>query len=242
MENITEILKTHDYDFLRDNPMFGSNIMMLAVSGSRSYDTATDTLDLDIRGVSLDLADDMLMLAKSRNISHKHTDTHIFQFNSFLDLLTKGQPNTIELFGLKDEHYLYRNDVWKMLEDKKEIFLSQHILHRIKGYADSEFGKYKNIEDEHKRHKSQMHIIRLYAFGIEIASGNIITYREKEHDLLMDIRNGKFDDTTYDALVNEWKAKLIDAEAHTILPYDPNVEEINTLRKKINKRIICNCV
>ena len=119
MENITEILKTHDYDFLRDNPMFGSNIMMLAVSGSRSYDTATDTSDLDIRGVSLDLADDMLMLTKSRN-----TDTHIFQFNSFLDLLTKGQPNTIELFGLKDEHYLYRNDVWKMLEDKKEIFLS----------------------------------------------------------------------------------------------------------------------
>ena len=148
MENITEILKTHDYDFLRDNPMFGSNIMMLAVSGSRSYGTATDTSDLDIRGVSFDLADDMLMLAKSRNISHKHTDTHIFQFNSFLDLLTKGQPNTIELFGLKDEHYLYRNDVWKMLEDKKEIFLSQHILHRVKGYADSEFGKYKNIEDE----------------------------------------------------------------------------------------------
>lgn len=84
MENITKILKTHDYDFLRDNPMFGSNIMMLAVSGSRSYGTATDTSDLDIRGVSLDLADDMLMLAKSRNIAHKHTDTHIFQFNSFL--------------------------------------------------------------------------------------------------------------------------------------------------------------
>lgn len=242
MENITEILKTRNYDFLRDNPMFGSNIMMLAVSGSRSYGTATDTSDLDIRGVSLDLADDMLMLAKSRNISHKHTDIHIFQFNSFLDLLTKGQPNTIELFGLKDEHYLYRNDVWKMLEDKKEIFLSQHILHRVKGYADSEFGKYKNIEDEKKRHKSQMHIIRLYAFGIEIAQGNIITYREKEHDLLMDIRNGKFDDTTYDALANEWKSKLLDAEAHTILPNDPNVKEIDEIRKKINKRIICNCV
>lgn len=87
-----------------------------------------------------------------------------------------------------------------------------------------------------------MHIIRLYAFGIEIAQGNIITYREKEHDLLMDICNGKFDDTTYDALANEWKIKLLDAEAHTILPNDPNVKEIDEIRKKINKRIICNCV
>ena len=242
MEEIKKKLLTSEYDFLRTDSLFGNNIIMLCVSGSWSYGTNTSTSDLDIRGVSLDLADDLLCFHGSKNISDTGTDTQIFQFNSFLDLLTKGQPNQIELFGLKPEHYLYTTPVWNELYANREIFLSQHIIHRIKGYADGEFQHYPKIQDEKKRWKSQMHIIRLYAFGIEVANGHIQTFREKEHNLLMDIRNGKYSNQEYQDIVKEWKEKLLDAEEHTHLPLEPNMEKIEELRKKVNKRIICNCI
>lgn len=38
-----------------------------------------------------------------------------------------------------------------------------------------------------------MHLIRLYLIGKDLnATGQIITYREKEHDMLMSIRNGEY--------------------------------------------------
>ena len=61
----------------------------------------------------------------------------------------------------------------------------------------NKIGKRNKHAIEHdKIGKHMMHLIRLYMMCIDILEKEeIITYREAEHDLLMDIRNGKFIDS-----------------------------------------------
>ena len=59
----------------------------------------------------------------------------------------------------------------------------------------SSFGKIEDRSKKDELHlaKHMMHLLRLYITGTDLLTkGEIITYREKEHDLLMDIRNSKY--------------------------------------------------
>ena len=88
-----------------------------------------------------------------------------------------------------------------------------------------------------------MHLIRLYMMGEDIlSSGEIITYREKEHDLLMSIRNGDYlesDGVTptveFEKLLDEHKNRFDKAAETTLLPDFPDYDGINELQKNIFK-------
>jgi len=62
----------------------------------------------------------------------------------------------------------------------------------VKEYAKIGARNRKAIE-RGKLSKHMMHLVRLYLMCFDILEkGEIITYRAKEHDFLMDIRNGKY--------------------------------------------------
>lgn len=92
--------------------------------------------------------------------------------------------------------------------------------------------------------KHMMHLVRLYLMCLDILEkGEIITYREKDHDLLMDIRNGKYLDDNdqpvpafYD-MVNDLEHSLEYWKAHTSLPDAPNMKTINDLLYTANSEI-----
>lgn len=72
----------------------------------------------------------------------------------------------------------------------------------------------------------------------------IITYREKEHDLLMDIRLGKYldsDDKPNSAffdIVHEYEKKFDYAKNNTELLEEPDMDKINDFVMSINERIV----
>ena len=76
------------------------------------------------------------------------------------------------------------------LRDYKTMWAEMHNI--VKSYA--KIGKRNEKAIEHnKLGKHMMHLIRLYMMCLDILENEkIVTYREKEHDLLMDIRNGKY--------------------------------------------------
>ena len=92
--------------------------------------------------------------------------------------------------------------------------------------------------------KHMMHLVRLYLMCLDILEkGEIITYREKDHDLLMDIRNGKYLDDNdqpvpafYD-MVNDLEHSLEYWKAHTSLPDAPDMKMINSLLYTANSEI-----
>jgi len=102
-------------------------------------------------------------------------------------------------------------------------------------------GKRNKKDDEHMC-KHMMHLIRLYHMGIEILkTGEINTYRESDHDLLMDIRNGKYMDENglateeFFKMVDQLEAELKEAAANSKLPDVPDVNKIDDFLIMCNK-------
>lgn len=91
--------------------------------------------------------------------------------------------------------------------------------------------------------KHAMHLIRLFMMGIDILEKEqIITYREgNDHEILMDIRNGKYltedgqFDEYFDELLEYYKSRFDYASKNTSLPDKPDYARAEELLMSINK-------
>lgn len=336
INQIKEILKTEDYNFLKTNPNLNKNMIMLTIGGSHAYGTNNENSDLDIRGCTLNTKRQLLTAENFEHFNDEKTDTTIYSFNKLVSLLSNCNPNTIEMLGNKPEFYFYLSPVGEELLNNKHLFLSKRACYSFGGYANQQLyrlqQKTKNylsqegleqhilktlqfmkldfntryssfdtdsinlyIDDainpdynkeifmdinlhhypirdycsmqsemlsmiksynkigkrnknalcHDKISKHMMHLIRLYLMCLDILEQEkIVTYREKEHDLLMKIRNGEFIDNDeqpnadFFEMVDEYEHKLEYAKKHTNLPEKPNYKEINDFVEDINERIV----
>ena len=144
-------------------------------------------------------------------------------------------------------------------EYEKEIFMDIHLTHYplrdyksmwndmksiVKDY--SKVGRRnKRAIDKDKLNKHMMHLVRLYLMCFDILeNGKIVTYREKERDLLMEIRNGKYLNSNkqptaefYD-IVDELEGRLEYWKEHTELPPNPDYKRINKFLEEVNYDVI----
>ena len=336
LEQIKKELQSSEYAFLKDDEHLGNNIILLGLGGSYAYGTNVETSDLDIRGVAINSKKEILLGRGFEQVLNEPTDTTIYSFNKIISLLSNCNPNTIEILGLKPEHYLYISPIGQELLDNKHLFLSkkavqsfggyanqqlrrldnkaarlvgqtqreQHILNSIENarytfneryfsypedsinlYIDnaiqegydteifmdvvlkhyplrdykamwsemhnivkdySKIGKRNAHAIEHnKLGKHMMHLVRLYLMCFDILEkGEINTYRNKEYDWLMDIRNGKYLDENrqpipeFFEIVDDLEKRLVYAKENTFLPDKPNYKEIDDFVISVNERIV----
>ena len=77
-----------------------------------------------------------------------------------------------------------------------------------------------------------------------LENGEIVTYREKDHDFLMEIRNGKYLDENrqpiaeFYEIVKDFEAKLQRAKETTALPENPDYKKIQEFVMSVNERVI----
>ena len=332
---IRELANSSEYDFLRDDKRLGDNIILLTLGGSYAYGMNNENSDVDFRGIALNSKDDILLGSDFEQVLGGE-DTTIYSFNKIIELLSKCNPNTIELLGCLPEHYIHLNKIGKELLENRKIFLSKICIHTFGGYANSQLRRLENkanrlvgqsqneayilksiqnakydfknryyphdendvqlyidrsdqegfeseiFMDVNLKHyplrdwagmwnemkaivssytkigkrnekaishdrlgKHMAHLIRLYMMGIDILEKEeIITYRENEHDLLMDIRNGKYLDSNrqptsdfYDIL-NEYEKKFDYAKENTSLPDLPDYKKIREFKAYVNEMIV----
>ena len=140
-----------------------------------------------------------------------------------------------------------------------EIFMDSNLKHYpVRDYTEmwaelkNVIKSYKNIGarnnkaiEHNKLGKHMMHLIRLYMMCLDILEKEIIvTYREAEHDLLMDIRNGKFLDDDkqpipeFYEMVNDYEKRLEYAKNNTSLPDKPDYKKINEFVASVNERVV----
>ena len=87
-----------------------------------------------------------------------------------------------------------------------------------------------NKKDTEHLYKHAMHLIRLYLMGIDILKNQKInTYRKDEHQLLMDIRNGKLTMQEIFNLKNELHKQIHAVYKDCTLPEYPDYDKINKL-------------
>ena len=145
--NLTEIkqtLKTDDYGFLYNKEgEFLPDIILLGLGGSHAYGMDIATSDLDIRGIATNSPRDIITNNLFEQRIDNKTDTTIYSFDKIVKLLTNCNPNTIEMLGLKPEHYLHMTDLGKQLLENVDMFLSRKAANSFGGYATAQLHRLK---------------------------------------------------------------------------------------------------
>lgn len=164
INEILEKLKSSEYDFLKTNEHLNKNVILLGLGGSHAYGTNIATSDLDIRGCSLNSKQEILTNENFEQFTNEETDTVIYSFNKLVQLLSNCNPNTIEILGLKPEHYIFKTDIGQMLIDNSHMFLSKIAIHSFGGYANQQLRRLDNkanrFEDQAKREFHMLNSIK----------------------------------------------------------------------------------
>lgn len=164
-----------------------------------------------------------------------------------------------QMLTFTDRYKNITNDELKVYIDKsdkelydEEIFIDLQLKHYplrdLKGmYAEmsqviNDYDKLQhrnNKKDSIHLLKHSMHLIRLLIMGTEIMQGKgINTYRIKDRDFLLDIRNGKYSYEEIFEMVNKYDKEFKYAKENCVLPDNPDYEKINELIMEINRGVI----
>lgn len=162
-----QLLKEPQYNFLREHPALGKNIILLTLGGSYAYGTNTDSSDVDIRGIAMNTANALLGIKNlgyqdndTEQVVDTATDTTVYMLNKIIALLISCNPNTIEMLGCKPEHYLFLSTQGKQLLDNSKLFLSRKAIHSFGGYATAQLRRLTNAlaRDAYSPQERESHI------------------------------------------------------------------------------------
>lgn len=174
-----------------------------------------------------------------------HNDEHMF-----LDIRQVSTEEFHSIYpqrelpdDISNEHLLLSGEFSNVPITDFKALISQ--VHKIQ----SEYGninKRNTKKTDVKLAKHMMHLIRLYLMGTDLnatdlnATGRIITYREKEHDMLMSVRNGEY--MTLDGkkvrpefydLLKSVQEEYIYSVKNTVLPEHPNIAALQEMMTDI---------
>ncbi len=194
--NYSSIIKSDEYNFLSTNKHLGKQIILLGLAGSYSYGTNNENSDIDVRGVTLNLKSDLIGLTEFEQYVDDKTDTTIYSFNKMVTLLLNCNPNTLELLGLNDEHYLYLNDIGRALINNRGLFLSKRAIQSFGGYADAQLRRLQNAlaRDSYPQSEKEQHIFNSVKNGMydfrrryeKFENGAINIYIDKSQNVEFD--------------------------------------------------------
>ena len=236
-----------------------SNIILLGKTGSHAYGTATESSDLDFKGVCIPPKEYFLGLnsfdgydkSGGKNFKNKagDMDVTILHINNFVRDATAGVPNNLELLFLDEEDYLYVNEYGQMLIDMRKHFLSKQIMKKFGGYAKSQAQKMQNLKSNGKPRqdliekygydtKFFIHTVRLLQMAIETLITGDLKVKRPNANFLVSLRMGLY--TLDEALeyINRLEAQLQIAYSNSTLPEQPNYDFINAWLTEFNLRYI----
>ena len=190
----------------------------------------------------------------ARLVSQEEQERHILSSiqsaaTTFKDKFALYDDDSINLYVDKSDREEYDSEIFMdinlkryPLRDYKGMWSEMNNI--VKDYA--KIGKRNSHAIERgKLSKHMMHLIRLYLMCLDILeNGEIVTYREKDHDFLMEIRNGKYLDENrqpiaeFYEIVEEFEAKMQNAKETTALPENPDYKKIQEFVMSINERIV----
>ena len=120
-----------------------NNLIMLGVGGSHAYGLATETSDVDIRGLFMPSKRQILGDGYIEQVSNKTHDIVIYSLDKALHLIAEQNPNMLELLWLDQEDILFESWEYSKIRMHREKFLSKLSMQKFSGYAFSQLQRIK---------------------------------------------------------------------------------------------------
>lgn len=115
-----------------------------AITGSRAYGLDTPNSDTDIRGVFILPKEEFYSLRYTAQVSNHTNDIVYYELGRFIELLTKNNPNILELLGTPESNVLLRHESMKAI--KLEWVLSRLCEQTFANYAFTQIKKAYGLE------------------------------------------------------------------------------------------------
>lgn len=188
-------------------------------------------------------------LARDR-LEQREKEEHILRsvksaMGSFNDRYTSFNNGKIDLYIAKSDKAEIDTEIFADIDLQKYPLRDFNGILNELGSISRTYNKINhrnNKKDDVHLNKHAMHLIRLYLMAIDILEkGEIITYREKEHDMLLEIRRGKYmnEDGTYKKeffeMQEELEEKFQKASKKTGLPEKPDYNKVLKLVENVNQ-------
>lgn len=118
---------------------------LVAYGGSTSYGLDTEDSDVDLRGFFLPTAHDLLMFDEAGTIEVKEgVDGVMHSAYKLTSLLLAGNPNIVEILGLRPEHVLVSSPEYETVLSNKDVYLSSRVADTFGGYATQQLRRIEN--------------------------------------------------------------------------------------------------
>ena len=118
-------------------------LLFEAISGSKAYGLDTASSDTDIRGVFVLAEEDYFGLDYVDQLSNNSNDMVYYELRRFVELLSKNNPNMLELLNMPEDCILYQHPLYKLF--RAEDFLSRQCQATFAGYALTQVKKAKGL-------------------------------------------------------------------------------------------------
>jgi len=127
-----------------NNKIYGSLIFKCVV-GSHAYGTNIEESDWDIKGVYIQSPESVLEDGYLEQVSVSNDETY-FELRRFVDLCCTGNPTMLELLFSDKECIIFKEDIFDLLIDDRNSFLTKLCKYSFGGYAISQIGKAKGLQ------------------------------------------------------------------------------------------------
>jgi hypothetical protein len=118
-------------------------ILLDCISGSTAYNLNVAGSDVDKKGIFIMPQKQLYGFDQQDQIANANNDEVYFEIGRFLELLTKNNPNILELLSTPKEHVLFRHPLLDLI--KPEDFLSKLCLDTFAGYAQTQIKKARGL-------------------------------------------------------------------------------------------------
>lgn len=214
------------------------NVILEGITGSKAYGLDHADSDTDIKGIYVAPTEKILGLySVKETIDHTDPDWTYHEVEKFIQLAMKGNPTILELLFL--DGYTTLTKAGKMLVDNRHLFLSNVVYKSYGGYALSQARKLNarggtygsgrgNRYEKHTRH-----CFRLLYQGKELLETGNLTVRVTPAMREELFAIGKSEPSE---IIDRFEKEFLEFDKiKSVLPDEPNKEEINKLLLKIRK-------
>ena len=240
--NTIEILGTREQDIIYINRI-GEKLRDNAhlFLSKRAFYTFSGYASLQLRRLQNALARDQYTQPEKENHILKSVSMDILTsgepFNAYMldpELANKNESRfnvSLEILPSNNDDYeveIFVNGTMNHLPLREYTKLNAKLANTIKNYG--LLTKRNKKKDTEHLNKHAAHLIRLYYMGIDLLKNQeIVTYRDKEHDLLMSIRSGEVPYEKIFDMQEKLEKEMDEARIASTLPEIPDMKKIDDL-------------
>jgi len=119
------------------------HLLLKCISGSRAYNLSLPHSDTDIKGIFVLPRKELYGLTYTEQVSNATNDEVYFEIGRFVELLSKNNPNILELLSTPGQSVLFRHPLLESI--RPADFLSKLCLDTFAGYAKTQVKKARGL-------------------------------------------------------------------------------------------------